>query len=875
MQIDFQKFTERSRRTVTDAAEMAVSCGYPSVEPEVLMVSLIQNARDMVFFLLQRMEVDRIAFCQTVSDSLATVERTDGHEVDLSENVVQVLLMAQRIAQGPGTYAVAVEHIFQAFCLVPGPVRDIARRFGIDERRVADAVAAFRGGNMNHQPGQVSGGGGDGREGERDRSAPNLSKYARNMSLAAQEGKIEPAIGRDAEVRRILQILSRKTKNNPMLVGAPGTGKTSIIEGLAHRILRGDVPQELAGLKLWSLDMSALVAGTSQHGEFEQRLKSVVKEAMEDPKTVLFIDEIHLLIGAGGSMDAANILKPELARGELKVIGATTTDEYIKYVETDKAFARRFQKVIVDEPDTESAITIMRGIKQRFETFHRIKILDDAVVASVKLSQRYITDRYLPDKAIDLLDEAASRMRIDRSSVPEELDALSRTIRSKEMERESLRQDAGEHDLSALDAEIAELRARENGLNAQWQNERQLMEDIQRKKDEIESLKSGFEQEELAGHYEEAVSLRGRMDAAKAELETIQQEAQESAGRLLKMNLDEDDIRQVVTAWTGIPVNRLGDDDLQRLADLESTLSASVIGQDRGVQAVSKVIRRNKMGFGDAGKPIGSFLFLGTTGVGKTELAKTLAEYLFNSRDMLVRIDMSEYQQEHSVSRLFGAPPGYVGYDQGGQLTEAVRRKPYSVILLDEIEKAHPKVFETMLQVLDDGRMTDGQGRVVDFKNTIIIMTSNMGARAITETIIGGDRSDESVERAKEQVLAMLREKVAPEFINRIDDIVMFMPLGLEEIARIVALQVGQLRRRLQGNGIDLRLDDQAMALLTRRGYVPEYGARPVKRAVNDCIVNELTMKILSREVVKTSPILVTAENGEFVFRNILESPNQ
>lgn len=870
MQLDFQKFTDLSIQTVRNAAELAVECGYPSVEPEVLMVALIQNARDMVFFLLQRMNVDRVLFCQTVSESLATVERSDDHEVELSENVVQVLMMAQRIAQGPGSYKVAVEHIFEALCLVPGPVRDIAQRCGITERNVADAVEAFRAGNIrrDHQEsGESTESTGSGQE--NGHSVANLSKYARNMSLAAQEGKIEPAIGRDSEVRRILQILSRKTKNNPMLVGAPGTGKTSIIEGLAHRILRGDVPQELAGLKLWSLDMSALVAGTSQHGEFEDRLKKVVKEAMDDPKIVLFIDEIHLLIGAGGSMDAANILKPELARGELKVIGATTTDEYIKYVETDKAFARRFQKVIVDEPDTESAITIMRGIKQRFETYHRIKILDDAIVASVKLSQRYITDRFLPDKAIDLLDEAASRMRIDRSSVPEELDELSRTIRSKEMERESLRQDAEDHDLTSLDAEIASLRERENTLNARWQNERQLMEDIQRKKDEIAALKTSFEQEELSGNYEGAVALRGRIDAAVAELEGIQRDASENAGKLLKMNLDEDDIRQVVTAWTGIPVNRLGDDEIERLSELEQTLSRSVIGQDRGVQAVSKVIRRNKMGFGDAGKPIGSFLFLGTTGVGKTELAKTLAEYLFNSRDMLVRIDMSEYQQEHSVSRLFGAPPGYVGYDQGGQLTEAVRRKPYSVILLDEIEKAHPKVFETMLQVLDDGRMTDGQGRVVDFKNTIIIMTSNMGAQAIARTIIGGDRTDESVEQAKEQVLAMLKERVAPEFINRIDDIVMFMPLGLEEIGRITELQVNQLRRRLQANGIILTLDESAMSLLARKGFIPEYGARPVKRAINDCIVNELTMKILSREVVKTNPILITTENGEFKFTNI------
>ena len=618
--------------------------------------------------------------------------------------------------------------------------------------------------------------------------------------------------------------------------------------------------------------MTALMAGTSQHGEFEERLKSVVEDAKSDPNIVLFIDEMHLLMGAGGSMDAANILKPELARGELKVLGATTTDEYVQYVEKDKAFARRFQKVIVDEPDTEAAIAIIRGIKQRFETFHRIKILDEAVVSSVRLSQRYITDRFLPDKAIDLIDEAASRMRIARSSVPVELDDLSRQIRCKEMERESLRQDEQDHDLTALDAEIASLREKENELNARWLNERQLMEDIQKRKDEMESLKARFEQEELAGHYEEAVALRSRMDALKTELESVQAEASEESGdRLLKINLDEDDIRQVITSWTGIPVNRLSEDDLSQLSGLEDTLSRCVVGQDRAVSAVSKVIRRNKMGFGDAGRPIGSFLFLGTTGVGKTELAKTLADYLFHSRDMMVRIDMSEYQQEHSVARLFGAPPGYVGYDQGGQLTEAVRRKPYSVILLDEIEKANPKVFETLLQVLDDGRMTDGQGRVVDFKNTIIIMTSNMGASAITQTLVGGERTEENVALAKEQVLSQMRQRVAPEFINRIDDIVMFMPLGWEEIARIVAIQFAQLQRRMKGNGMDIRIDDRGMALLTAMSYEPEYGARPVKRAINDSLVNEVTMKLLSREITKDHPILVSEENGSMKVSNIEE----
>lgn len=868
MELDFNRFTERARRTFAKAAELASDCRYPSLVPQVLMVSIIQEAKEMVFFLLQRMDVDRVAFCQTISDSLSRVEHTGDGGIELSENVVEVLVKAQEL--GRNCSAVALEHVFWAFCIVPGPVREITYGFGVDERKVSEAVSAFRNGNISRESSQPSA-----RQQESDEREPkvkHLKRYARNLTLLAEEGRIEPVIGRDSEIRRILQILSRKTKNNPILVGPPGTGKTAIAEGLAHRIIRGDVPQELSGLRMWSLDMTALMAGTSQHGEFEERLKSVMEDAKSDPNIVLFIDEMHLLMGAGGSMDAANILKPELARGELKVLGATTTDEYVQYVEKDKAFARRFQKVIVDEPDTDAAIAIIRGIKQRFETFHRIKILDEAVVSSVRLSQRYITDRFLPDKAIDLIDEAASRMRIARSSVPVELDDLSRQIRCKEMERESLRQDEQDHDLTALDAEIASLREKENELNARWLNERQLMEDIQKRKDEMEALKARFEQEELAGHYEEAVALRSRMDALKTELESVQAEASEESGdRLLKINLDEDDIRQVITSWTGIPVNRLSEDDLSQLSGLEDTLSRCVVGQDRAVSAVSKVIRRNKMGFGDAGRPIGSFLFLGTTGVGKTELAKTLADYLFHSRDMMVRIDMSEYQQEHSVARLFGAPPGYVGYDQGGQLTEAVRRKPYSVILLDEIEKANPKVFETLLQVLDDGRMTDGQGRVVDFKNTIIIMTSNMGASAITQTLVGGERTEENVALAKEQVLSQMRQRVAPEFINRIDDIVMFMPLGWEEIARIVAIQFAQLQRRMKGNGMDIRIDDRGMALLTAMSYEPEYGARPVKRAINDSLVNEVTMKLLSREITKDHPILVSEENGSMKVSNIEE----
>lgn len=654
-----------------------------------------------------------------------------------------------------------------------------------------------------------------------------------------------------------------------MLVGAPGTGKTAIVEGLAHRLVRGDVPQELTGIKLFSLDISALIAGTSQHGEFEERLKKVIRDVKSDPNIVLFVDEMHLLIGAGGSLNAANILKPELARGEIKVIGATTIEECTKYIESDKAFERRFQKIYVEEPDTEASITIMRGIKPRFEAFHRIKILDEAIVSAVKLSQRYISDRFLPDKAIDLIDEAASKMRIERSSVPAELDELSGMIRAKEMERESLRQDEGTHDLSELDAEIANLREKENALNAKWQNERRRIEELQSKRDNLERIKTNFEQAERSGQYESAVSLQGEMDSLEREIDALLEEINRSESPLLKSSLNEDDIREVVQAWTGIPVNKLDEDESEKLRRLEGILKQSVIGQDAAVTSVSKVVRRNRMGFGNAERPIGSFLFLGTTGVGKTELAKVLADYLFNSRDMLVRIDMSEYQQEFSVSRLFGAPPGYVGYDQGGQLTEAVRRKPYSVILLDEIEKAHPKVFETLLHVLDDGRMTDGQGRVVDFKNTIIIMTSNLGASAISQMLSAEGSSEEDINRAQRQVLQMMKEKVAPEFINRIDEIVMFLPLGIHQIEKIVRIQLTALVKKFKNTGLDVSFDDSAILFLSAKGYVPEYGARPVKRAINDLFVNELTMKLLEKELDKERSISVSSDGEKMNFINI------
>ena len=834
-QIDYSLLTDNARRTVTKAFGVAKELRHPEIYPQVMMAALVSEAKDMVFFLLHHMGVDKMRFTQAIAESIPPQRAHEAQQVPISENVQQVLVLSLRLAAASGSTVAALEHIFWAFSVVNGPVHDMMRLMNITDTKVQAAVQAFRGGNINTPDAHVGGG---------EEEPGYLKKYARDLTILAQEGKLEPVVGRDDETRRVLQILSRKTKNNPMLVGEPGTGKTAVVEGLAQRIVRGDVPREMEGLRIYTLDIPAMIAGAAHHGEFEERLKQVIKDVKEDPSIVLFIDEIHLLIGAGrsgGAMDAANILKPDLARGEIKVIGATTMQEYTKYIESDKAFERRFQKIVVNEPDEDSSITIMRGIKQRFETFHRIKIADEAVVSAVKLSKRYISDRFLPDKAIDLLDEAASRMRIERSSIPVEIDELRRLLRSKEMERESLRQDVQQHDLSELDREIDNLREKENALNARWENERALFEEIQQLRDSIQRNKVNYSQAEKSGRYEEAVSIRTELEALERQLSEVSASMENT---ILKEALDDDDIRLVITTWTGIPIQRLRQDESEKLATIEETIQNTVIGQDAAVAAVSKVIRRNKLGLGDSGRPIGSFLFMGTTGVGKTELAKALADYLFNSRDMLVRIDMSEYQQEHAVSRLFGAPPGYVGYDQGGQLTEAVRHKPYSVVLLDEIEKAHPKVFETLLQVLDDGRMTDGHGRTVDFKNTIIIMTSNI-------------RMEE------------LRVRMAPEFLNRIDDVINFRPLDLEDIAMICKLQMEALKSKLEGNGAVVDFGEDVLPLLARVSFQPEYGARPVKRAINDYIINPLTMALLSKDVVKERIIRIVTSGDLFLFTNL------
>ena len=859
--MDFSRFTDISKQTVQKAYRLAREFHCASIEPQIMMVAMMQEGQDMIYFMLRKLNVDKTAFFQAVSDSISHLPQGENDHPDITDNLERVLSKADDLAESTGSAVVALEHIFWAFRCINGPVCEIMKRFGITEQELKNAVELFRNGNFN-QSGEL--------ESPEEAQKPNLMKYARNLNKEAEEGIIEPSIGRDSEIRRILQIISRKTKNNPILVGEPGTGKTAIVEGLAHRIIRGDIPLELKGIKVYSLDLTALMAGASVQGEFETRLKGLIEEVTSDKDILLFIDEIHLLIGAGrtsGAMDAANILKPAMARGQIKVIGATTTDEFRKYIESDKAFARRFQTIMVEEPDVDSAITILRGIKNRFEKFHRIKILDEAVVAAVHLSYRYINERFLPDKAIDLLDEAASRMRIARSSVPSELDDLSRMIRSKEMERESIRQDNQNQDLSDLNLEIANLREQENVLNAKWQNERRRFEELQQLQELSASLSDKYESAERLGQYDEALRFRNQLFTITEEINQMLSDLDHEDSSLLKASLDEDDIRQVVTLWTGIPVNRMSDDENEKLLHLEDELHASVKGQETAVHVVSNIIRRNRMGFGDANKPIGSFLFLGTTGVGKTELSKALADYLFNSRDMMIRIDMSEYQQEHSVARLFGAPPGYVGYDQGGQLTEAVRRKPYSVILLDEIEKAHRKVFETLLQVLDDGRMTDGQGHVVDFKNTIIIMTSNMGAEDMTNSI-SQDGSLQNENELKQRIIAMLKQQTSPEFVNRIDEIVMFQPLSKDIILEIVKLQIEQLIQRVKRNDIDLRVSPRAIFLIAEMGYEPTMGARPVKRCINDKVLNPLIQSLLTRQVTKERPINVDIVNGEIQFVN-------
>ncbi len=864
MIFDNSKLTNKSRNAVNKAFALTRQCQFRAVEPQVMMVAVLQEGDDMVPFMLNNMDVDKNRFFSAVSDSIQQIPRTNLQAQELSQEMKNILDKANSLAARDRQSFTALEYLFWAFALVPNPIGQLMRQFGITPQKMQMAVHAFQNGNET----------GQGRTEHDASNLPFLHKYGMDMVRMAEENSIEPVIGRDEELRRILQILSRKTKNNPVLVGEPGTGKTAIVEGLAHRIAQGDVPLELRNVRLFSLNIASLIAGAQMQGEFEQRLKKVIEEATSNPDVILFIDEIHLIVGAGktsGAMDAANILKPELARGVIKIIGSTTLDEYMKYIEKDKAFERRFQKVLVDEPDEETATTILRGIKQRFENHHHIKIMDDAVVSAVRLSHRYISDRFLPDKAIDLIDEAASAMRIDQSSVPHDLEMLRRQITNKEIEKESLIQDGNPETSPAinnLSREIADLKEKENVLNARWQNERQKLETIQNLTSELHDLESNRSEAERQGRYSEVVELQRKAERLRNQVEVLSNDDSDNENVMLKSALDERDIMKVVTAWTGIPMTSLTQDEGEKLLHIEESLHKTVIGQDKAVKAVSDAIRRNRMGLGDADHPIGTFLFLGSTGVGKTELSKALAEFLFNSRDMMVRIDMSEYQQEHSVARLFGAPPGYVGYDEGGQLTEAVRRRPYSVVLFDEIEKAHPKVFETLLQVLDDGRMTDGQGRVVDFKNTIIIMTSNMGQEVILNNLTHPNPSEELIRLASEQVVAKIKQRVAPEFLNRIDDIIMFLPLNIDAITQIVRIQLEALKNKLSKNEIHIEFDDKAVSLIAHRGYNPEYGGRPVKRAIKDLVTDVLTLKLLRQEVSKSLPIKVSGCKDEITISN-------
>jgi len=705
----------------------------------------------------------------------------------------------------------------------------------------------------------------------------SLEKYAVNLNEAARNGKLDPVIGRDEEIRRVLQILSRRTKNNPILIGEPGTGKTAIVEGLAHRILRGDVPENLKNKQVYSLDMGALVAGAKYKGEFEERLKSVINEVIKsDGNIILFIDEIHTLVGAGkgeGAMDAANILKPALARGELRSIGATTLDEYQKYFEKDKALERRFQIVQVNEPDTLSTVSILRGLKERYENHHKVRIKDDAIIAAVELSNRYITDRFLPDKAIDLMDEAAAKLRMEVDSVPEELDEISRKIKQLEIEREAIKRERDEVKLQQLNKEIAELKEQENSFKAKWQSEKELVNQIQQNKIEIENLKFEAEKAEREGDYGKVAEIRyGKLQALNKEIEDTQRKLHEMQGdsAMIKEEVDAEDIADVVSRWTGIPVNKMLQSEKDKLLNLEEELHQRVIGQDEAIEAVSDAVRRSRAGLQDPKRPIGSFIFLGTTGVGKTELAKALAEFLFDDETMMTRIDMSEYQEKHSVSRLVGAPPGYVGYDEGGQLTEAIRRKPYSVVLFDEIEKAHPDVFNILLQVLDDGRLTDNKGRVVNFKNTIIIMTSNMGSSYIQSQMekLNSGNKEAIVEETKREVMNMLKKSIRPEFLNRIDETIMFLPLTEKEIRQIVLLQIGSVQKMLAGNGVNLELTNEAIEFIAKAGYDPEFGARPVKRAIQRYLLNDLSKKMLAQDVDRNKPIIVDSFGESLVFRN-------
>jgi len=858
--MNFNNYTIKSQEAIQRAQQLAQGLGQQDIQVEHIFKGIQEVDNNVLPFILKKLQVNTTTLNQVVEKALASYPKVQGGQMSLSRVAGEVLTEASNIAKKMNDEYVSVEHLLLAIFKIKNQVGQALKEQGVTEKEFEKVIAELR-------------------KGERVTSASaedtynSLNKYAKNLTQLAHSGKLDPVIGRDDEIRRVLQILSRRTKNNPMLVGEPGVGKTAIAEGLAHRIVNGDVPENLKDKTIYSLDMGALIAGAKYKGEFEERLKSVVKEVTSsDGNIILFIDEIHTLVGAGGgegAMDAANILKPALARGELRAIGATTLDEYQKYFEKDKALERRFQKVMVEEPDTESAISILRGIKEKYEAHHKVRIKDEAIIAAVELSQRYIPNRYLPDKAIDLMDEAAAKLRMEINSKPEELDVLDRKIMQLEIEIEAIKRENDDEKLRSLNADLANLKEERNALFTKWQGEKTLVDEIQAVKNNIEQYKLDAERAEREGNYGKVAELRyGKIKQEEAKLESLQKEVEGHEMSMIKEEVTREDIAEVIAKWTGVPVTKMMQGEREKLLLLEEELHKRVVGQEEAIAAVSDAIRRSRAGLQDPKKPIGSFLFLGTTGVGKTELAKALAEYLFDDENAMTRIDMSEYQEKHAVSRLVGAPPGYVGYDEGGQLTEAVRRRPYSVVLLDEIEKAHPDTFNILLQVLDEGRLTDNKGRTADFKNTIIIMTSNMGSHLIQESFEKIKNVEEATEKAKDEVLQLLKETVRPEFINRIDDIVMFAPLTQADIKQIVRLQLNSIIRLVARENILLEATPEAIDYLAKRGYDPQFGARPVKRVLQKEVMNALSKEILKGNIKPGSIILIDSFDDGLVFRN-------
>lgn len=860
----FDKFTIKAQEAVQEAVNTAQRAGQQTIEPVHLLQGIIAKTKDITAYLFQKLGVNGAQIETLVEQEIQHLPRVEGGQPYLSNETNTILTRAQDISQQLGDEFVSVEPMLLALLAINSTASRILKDAGCTEKEMRAAINELR---QGQQVKSQSG----------DENYQSLEKYAKNLVADARAGKLDPVIGRDDEIRRVLQILSRRTKNNPILIGEPGTGKTAIVEGLAERIVRGDVPENLKDKQLYSLDMGALVAGAKYKGEFEERLKSVIKEVTNsEGRIILFIDEIHTLVGAGGgegAMDAANILKPALARGELRAIGATTLNEYQKYFEKDKALERRFQTVMVDEPSETDAISILRGLKERYENHHKVRIQDDACIAAVKLSERYISDRFLPDKAIDLMDEAAAKLRMERDSVPEELDEITRKLKQLEIEREAIKRENDEPKIKQLDQEIAELRDQEKTFRAKWEGEKALVNKIQQDKQDIENLKFEAERAEREGNYERVAEIRyGKLKSLQDDIDSIQLQLKATQGSeaMVREEVTADDIAEVVSRWTGIPVTKMLQSERDKLLHLETELHRRVIGQDEAITAVSDAVRRARAGLQDPKRPIASFIFLGTTGVGKTELAKALADYLFNDETMMTRIDMSEYQEKFSVSRLIGAPPGYVGYDEGGQLTEAVRRKPYSVVLFDEIEKAHPDVFNILLQVLDDGRLTDNKGRTVNFKNTIIIMTSNLGSQFIQQQFekLDDTNRDQLIAETRNQVMEMLKKMIRPEFLNRIDETIMFLPLSKKEIANVVKLQINAIRKMLEPQGFRLEVTDAAIQYLAEVGYDPEFGARPVKRAIQRYVLNDLSKKILASEVSNDKPITIDSFGNSLVFRN-------